>query len=115
MWAWRVRPYAGRVASLSTERTLTSNEPPGNARADLLSYHRGAERSSSRIAPEAAVGGLIATVKEGDSIAINGHKRLLLLSVPEDEIARRRAAWKPPSPATRAACWPSTTQMWSAR
>lgn len=35
------------------------------------------------------MGGLIATVKEGDSIAVNGHKRLLLLNVPEDEIARR--------------------------
>jgi hypothetical protein len=34
--------------------------------------------------------------QEGDSIAINGHKRLLLLNVPEDEIARRGAAWKPP-------------------
>ena len=50
------------------------------------------------VAPEAAVGGLIALVKEGDSITIDGHKRLLQLNVPEDEIARRRAACKPPAP-----------------
>jgi dihydroxy-acid dehydratase len=50
------------------------------------------------VAPEAAVGGLIALVKEGDSITIDGHKRLLQLNVHEDEIARRRAAWKPPAP-----------------
>ena len=50
------------------------------------------------VAPEAAVGGLIALVKEGDSITIDGHKRLLQLNVPEDEIARRRVAWKPPAP-----------------
>jgi dihydroxy-acid dehydratase len=50
------------------------------------------------VAPEAAVGGLIALVKEGDSITIDGNKRLLQLNLPEDEIARRRAAWKPPAP-----------------
>jgi dihydroxy-acid dehydratase len=50
------------------------------------------------VAPEAAVGGLIALVKEGDSITIDGHQRLLQLNVPEDEIVRRRAAWKPPAP-----------------
>jgi dihydroxy-acid dehydratase len=50
------------------------------------------------VAPEAAVGGLIALVKEGDSITIDGHQRLLQLNVTEDEIARRRAAWKPPAP-----------------
>jgi dihydroxyacid dehydratase/phosphogluconate dehydratase len=65
------------------------------------------------VALEEAVGGLIATVKEGDSIAINGHKRLLLLKCPR---TRSRAGARPRSrrPATRAACWPSTTQMSSA-
>ncbi|HZO83478.1 MAG TPA: dihydroxy-acid dehydratase [Candidatus Binataceae bacterium] len=50
------------------------------------------------VAPEAAVGGLIALVHEGDSITIDARKRLLQLNVAEDEIARRRAAWKPPAP-----------------
>jgi dihydroxy-acid dehydratase len=50
------------------------------------------------VAPEAAVGGTIALVKEGDPITIDAERRLLQLEVPEDEIARRRAAWKPPAP-----------------
>ncbi|MGH7984848.1 MAG: dihydroxy-acid dehydratase [Candidatus Binataceae bacterium] len=50
------------------------------------------------VAPEAAVGGLIALVHEGDSITIDANRRLLQLNVPEDEIARRRAAWHAPAP-----------------
>jgi dihydroxy-acid dehydratase len=50
------------------------------------------------VAPEAQVGGLIALVHEGDSITIDSVKRVLQLNVPDDEIARRRAAWQPPKP-----------------
>ncbi|MFZ5522289.1 MAG: dihydroxy-acid dehydratase [Pseudomonadota bacterium] len=50
------------------------------------------------VAPEAAVGGVIALVQEGDSITIDAHKLLLQLNVPDEEIARRRAAWKAPAP-----------------
>jgi dihydroxy-acid dehydratase len=50
------------------------------------------------VAPEAQAGGLIALVHEGDSITIDADKRLLQLNVPEEEIARRRAAWTPPKP-----------------
>ena len=50
------------------------------------------------VAPEAQVGGLIALVHEGDSITIDADKRLLQLNVPDEEIARRRAAWTPPKP-----------------
>jgi dihydroxy-acid dehydratase len=50
------------------------------------------------VAPEAAVGGCIALVHEGDSITIDAHQHLLQLNVPDDEIARRRAAWKAPAP-----------------
>jgi len=50
------------------------------------------------VAPEAAVGGTIALVEEGDPITIDAEKRLLQLDVPDKEIARRRAAWKPPAP-----------------
>jgi dihydroxy-acid dehydratase len=50
------------------------------------------------IAPEAFVGGTIALVKEGDSITIDAHRRLVELNVPEAEIAKRRAAWKQPAP-----------------
>jgi dihydroxy-acid dehydratase len=48
--------------------------------------------------PEAALGGTIALVHEGDSITIDAHKLQLQLNVPEEEIARRRAAWKAPGP-----------------
>ncbi len=50
------------------------------------------------VAPEAAVGGTIALVEEGDSITIDAERRLLQLDVPDQEIARRRARWKPPAP-----------------
>lgn len=50
------------------------------------------------VAPEAQVGGLIALIHEGDSITIDADRRLLQLNVPDDEIARRRAAWTPPKP-----------------
>jgi dihydroxy-acid dehydratase len=50
------------------------------------------------VAPEAAVGGTIALVHEGDRVTIDAEKRLLQLEVDESEIARRRAAWTPPAP-----------------
>jgi len=50
------------------------------------------------VAPEAAVGGTIALVEEGDSITIDAERRVLQLDVPDDEVARRRAAWKAPAP-----------------
>ncbi|EQD71270.1 dihydroxy-acid dehydratase, partial [mine drainage metagenome] len=50
------------------------------------------------VAPEAFVGGAIALAEEGDSITIDAEARLLQLNVPEEELARRRAQWKPPAP-----------------
>ena len=50
------------------------------------------------VAPEAAVGGPIALVREGDPVTIDAERRLLQLNVPEDELARRRAAWRAPAP-----------------
>jgi dihydroxy-acid dehydratase len=50
------------------------------------------------VAPEAHAGGLIALVKEGDRVTIDAHRLLLQLEVDDAEIARRRAAWKPPAP-----------------
>jgi dihydroxy-acid dehydratase len=50
------------------------------------------------VAPEAYVGGNLALVQEGDSITIDAHKLLLQLNVDDAELARRRAAWKQPSP-----------------
>ena len=50
------------------------------------------------VAPEAAVGGTIALVEEGDSVTIDADQRLLQLNVNDAELARRRAAWQPPVP-----------------
>jgi len=50
------------------------------------------------VAPEAAVGGTIALVRDGDPITIDAEGRRLELNLPEVELQRRRAAWKPPPP-----------------
>jgi len=50
------------------------------------------------VAPEAAVGGTIALVEEGDSITIDSDKRLLQLNISDEELAKRRAAWQSPAP-----------------
>ncbi len=50
------------------------------------------------VAPEAAVGGAIALVQEGDSITIDADARLLQLNVSDRELAQRRANWQPPQP-----------------
>ena len=50
------------------------------------------------VAPEAAVGGNIALVEEGDSITIDANARLLQVNVSDAELARRRANWQPLPP-----------------
>jgi dihydroxy-acid dehydratase len=50
------------------------------------------------VAPEAASGGVLALVKDGDMIELDVAGRRLELLVSADEIARRRAAWAPPPP-----------------
>jgi dihydroxy-acid dehydratase len=54
------------------------------------------------VAPEAAVGGPIALVEEGDLITIDAEERLLAVDVCREELARRREAWQPPAPRYRA-------------
>ena len=50
------------------------------------------------ISPEAADGGLLALVEEGDTISIDIPGRQLNLEVTEEDIERRRTAWTPPEP-----------------
>src|SRR5437016_5455984 len=58
------------------------------------------------IAREAAIGGLLALVRDGDEIELDVPGRRLELRVPEAELARRRAEWRPPEPAhTRGWGW----------
>jgi len=50
------------------------------------------------VAPEAAVGGPIALLDEGDLITIDAQARLLMVDVCQEDMARRREAWRPPAP-----------------
>jgi dihydroxy-acid dehydratase len=49
------------------------------------------------VAPEAAVGGGIALVHEGDKITIEASAHRIDLNVTPEELAARRAQWKPPA------------------
>jgi L-arabonate dehydrase len=53
------------------------------------------------VSPEAAAGGPLALVQNGDMIELDVAARKLHLEVKEDELARRRAAWIPPEPPMR--------------
>ena len=53
------------------------------------------------VCPEAAVGGPLALVQNGDMIEMDVPKRSLTIDVPAEELARRRAAWKAPEPAMK--------------
>ena len=56
------------------------------------------------VCPEAAVGGPLALVRDGDMIELDVERRVLQLDVPDEELARRRADWRAPAaPASRAA------------
>ena len=50
------------------------------------------------VAPEAALGGPIAAIQEGDRITIDTKTRKLELEISDTEIARRMTEWKPPAP-----------------
>ncbi|HIC91421.1 MAG TPA: dihydroxy-acid dehydratase, partial [Syntrophaceae bacterium] len=50
------------------------------------------------VSPEAAEGGLIALIKDGDMISIDIPKRRLTLKITDREIANRKKTWRPPRP-----------------
>ena len=50
------------------------------------------------VAPEAAVGGPLALVRTGDQITLDVEGRVLSMDVSDEELAKRRAAWKAPQP-----------------
>jgi dihydroxy-acid dehydratase len=58
----------------------------------------GANRGGAigHVSPEAAEGGPIAVVRDGDRIEINIPERKLELAIPKEEIKRRLSSWKPP-------------------
>ncbi|MCD8023247.1 MAG: dihydroxy-acid dehydratase, partial [Lachnospiraceae bacterium] len=57
---------------------------------------RGAATGHGR--PDAAVGGPIALVEEGDTIKVNIPEHTLTLDISEEEMAARKAAWQPREP-----------------
>ncbi len=50
------------------------------------------------VAPEAAVGGAIALLQEGDEITIDAERRLLQVNVADEELQQRKSVWTPPRP-----------------
>ena len=60
----------------------------------------GATRGASigHVSPEAAEGGVIALVEDGDLISINMHECTISLEVDEETLAKRKAAWVKPEP-----------------
>jgi len=56
-------------------------------------------------APEAAAGGPLALVRNGDIIELDVPKRRLHLEVSDEELARRRAEWQPPEPRLTSGYW----------
>jgi dihydroxy-acid dehydratase len=56
---------------------------------------------AGHVAPEAAMGGPIALVHEGDTVVFDIPSRRLDLKVAEEELARRRAQWQAPAPRYR--------------
>jgi L-arabonate dehydrase len=56
-------------------------------------------------APEAAAGGPLALVKNGDLIELDVPQRRLHLHVSDEELAKRRAAWTPPTPPLQSGYW----------
>jgi dihydroxy-acid dehydratase len=53
---------------------------------------------AGHVAPEAAVGGAIAAVRDGDAIVFDLPNRTLSMDVPEAEIQKRLVSWQPPKP-----------------
>jgi dihydroxy-acid dehydratase len=54
------------------------------------------------VAPEAAVGGPLALLHDGDRITIDAERNLIEVALDDAELGRRRAAWTPPPPRYRA-------------
>jgi dihydroxy-acid dehydratase len=76
-------------ASLGEEVALVTDGRFSGATRGLMVGH---------VAPEAADGGPIAVVRDGDLISVDVENRRIDLEVPEDEIRDRLAAWTPPPP-----------------
>jgi dihydroxy-acid dehydratase len=57
------------------------------------------------IAPEAAAGGALALVENGDIVELDVSKRILRLDVSDAELKKRKARWKAPKPPLERGYW----------
>jgi dihydroxy-acid dehydratase len=87
----------GMREMLSTTAALTGQGMGGKVALITDGRFSGATRGFcvGHIGPEAAVGGPIALVRDGDIIAIDAVSGTLDVKLGEDELARRRRDWKP--------------------
>ena len=92
---------SGMPEMFYTSEAISSDKELGKSIA-LITDGRfsGASRGASigHVSPEAAVGGPIALVEEGDLIKINIPELKLELAVPDEELSARKAKWKPREP-----------------
>ena len=63
------------------------------------------------VAPEAAVGGPIAAVQEGDVISLDIEKRTINLEIPAEELRNRLSRWKKPEPRYRTGVFAKYTAL----
>jgi dihydroxy-acid dehydratase len=75
----------------STTALVTDGRFSGSTRGPCIGY----------VSPEAALGGPIALVQDGDLVAIDIPQGRLELLLPGEELARRRESWQPPEPPAR--------------
>ena len=82
------KPSAPTRPSASSVALITDGRFSGASRGPVIGH----------VSPEAAEGGPIALVEEGDLIRINIPEHKLELAVSDEELARRKAAWTPREP-----------------
>lgn len=87
---WGMLPIPGKLVKAGVRDMLRISD----ARMSGTSY--GA--CVLHVSPEAYVGGPLALVRNGDVIAVDVARRSIALEVPQDELVRRKTAWKPPPP-----------------
>lgn len=87
----------GMREMLSTTAALSGQDMGGKVALITDGRFSGGTRGLcvGHVGPEAAVGGPIALIKDGDKIVIDGEKGIINVDVTEEEFAKRRESWKP--------------------
>ena len=87
----------GMREMLSTTAALSGQDMGGKVALITDGRFSGGTRGLcvGHVGPEAAVGGPIALIKDGDKIVINGDKGIINVDVTDEEFSKRRKFWKP--------------------